>query len=116
MSSAPDPINVLEKWGDTLERAICIDTANDLLVDCNHFAGGFRPVLDIYAAVWHYHILCRRDRCDLSRLAPIHQAWVNFSASQYTSLVKLHQAYRKLFDIVRCCQRTPQGGKPAALL
>jgi hypothetical protein len=104
-------LDILHRWGDTLERAICderhggSEESSDLI-----------QILYPYSGIWHDHILPRRDQYDLSRLDDKHLNWVSFSADHYTALVKLYHAFRKYRHLINCCKRAEAGELFADLL
>jgi len=84
-------VDLMARWGDTLERRIAQEYAE------------LAPVLNPYASVWAAHIAPRRDRHNPTCLSD--PDWVSFCASHYTAIVRVFQAWEKLRTLRSCCER-----------
>jgi hypothetical protein len=104
-------LDVLDRWGDTLERAICQDRLRD-----SEEANYLTLVLYPYSGIWYDHILPRRDRFDLGKIDNRYTDWVPFAASHYTALIKFYQAFRKHHQLIHSCNQASGGLLNAEIL
>jgi hypothetical protein len=101
----------LNRWGDTLERAICQER-----LAVSEEASDLNQILYPYSSVWYDHILPWRDPYDLSRLDDGHSDWIAFGSDHCTALVKYYLAFRKYRASISCCNAVANGCEYADLL
>ena len=105
-------LDVLTRWGDTLERLIAQEQWNQ-----TRLSPFLVQLLYPYSGVWFRHVLPRRDPQDLSRLAAEHAAWIPFASSHYTAIFRAYNALLKVQDLYSCSHHVASGtGRHAELL